>query len=263
MIATRAALSKKRPFRLGIAKSFVFDFAPSASSETLTSTEESDTFHASRDSSLLKSHSAEPTPAAASSPPLSASTVPTDKPFVLPPSAFSSAENLSATLDELLSQTRDGVAEIWVPAKALSSGSFSGTNAEHITTAGGDLSTSTDKETSAQSDQRTSSTGSTSSLISTPTSSLIHLDTNGLEVKCVKVKELSPRADNGTHLPAELLDKMSPHTVGTSLKSAQIQAKPSGGGTFSLASRGLIKASANADVKALSELLADEHPDSE
>ena len=270
MFGSRAALSKPQSFRLGIAKSFVFEFA-----------QPGDMFSPASGSSMVA------TPRLTSAGGKSAApnektfmrTSVADSPTVLSPSSFASAEMLSAALDSALSHvTTDGtVADIWVPAKALLLPSAAALLVKDLTFEGelasGTCALDNDDDINRFQEQGCNPDDSAMTEVTdrhvagsgeNVPNLLKQWEARGLHVERVSLRELSPRADSGTHLPASLARKMSPHVRDTKVdKTRPEEMGRTGYGRSSLASPKLIHASANADFVALKEALLSAHPDDE
>lgn len=151
-------------------------------------------------------------------------------PIVLSASSFASAETLNAALDKHIQEGQ--TTEIWVPASVL--------NPPSQTTEKGPIplllgATPTDNLPIAR----------------PPSSSLVEWKTH--DVQSVKAHELSPSALGGTHLPSELVSKMSPSSL--SMSTTSNKTTP--------ASQRLIQASTNADQPLLRAALEEADPNDE
>ena len=285
MFLTKAALSKTRTLRLGIAKSFVFEFAPSASSEPGAKVAHGNVASQPLAASLTSSHLTEPGVAlttAATAPSLSylphhAHNYAARPPIVLSPYTFTSAEKLSEVLDRVLSPAENdsGVADIWVPAKAAASllgedlgevvimDGASANNAHNII--------NNLKQGESENHASYHNTSALAGICGPEADDTIEnllnrWDAQGMPVQHVSAWELSPHADSsGVHLPAALVQKMSPHvrSADTAGGAGADKMGQTGDSRTSLASSGLINASANADRIALREVLLGAHPDDE
>ena len=236
MFVTKVALSTMRSFRLGVAKSFVFELV-SSESLSLTSAVPSKCTSKATQVSVVSEGAGKGA-------------------SVLPPGSFSSAEKLGEALEKAVALEDDGVANIWVPAESLMVPSeFNIYNNKVQMNLLPDNSTSSNNDTRQLQNQ-----DNVEELTeSVPLSLLQEWDEKGFQH--ARARDLSPRADDGVHLPASLVQKMSPHCqAGNHAEKQEILENVS---EFSLASRGLIDAATNADVVALKDALLIAHPDDE
>ena len=211
MMATRVLRST---FRIGIAKSFAFELVATRPKPKPSSTETT---------SLALSNA---------------------QSIVLPPSSFTSAETLNATLDKHLQEGQ--TAEMWVPASALCSPSDMSSDSSPLL-----LESNTNATTNEMSLVQ-------SSLHVQPAQLLADWQSQGIE--SVAAKDLAPHADPNTHLPEELVQKMSPHHQQNNTRNSNNNTnKP----TKSIASQLLVAGATNADKDQLIQALLTADPNDE
>ena len=245
MITTTIARAFLSTFRLGIAKSFTFQLVPTKSTPQSSSPNLSlaaDTTNAN--TTQLQ----QPKP-----------------PIVLAPSSFSSAETLNATLDKHLVEGES--IEMWVPASILRppSDNFSGSPLllESIdTTLTSTASIKSSPTTTAPLAQRPQTLAEPIE----PEQLLAEWQSQGIE--SIAARDLSPHADPATHLPIDLLEKLSPHASprdqqGVRATATSTNKRSSAKVPIPLASQQLVFASSNAKKDLLMQALLTADPNDE
>ena len=245
MMATR---NLRSTFRLGIAKSYAFELVATRPTQSSPSPPSSDAL---------------PQPPATThsisiSTSTSTSTSNHHGSIVLAPSSFTSAGTLNAALDKHIQEGH--TVELWVPASALCTPSELSEGGSSPLLVNG-MNGNTNAQATLLPSQSNSSTTETFSLVSSQSSPsqpsqsvqlLAEWQSQGIE--SVAARDLGNHADPGTHLPEDLVQKMSPHH-----QSKGVQTKL----PITIASQLLVAASTNADLAKLTQALLQADPNDE
>jgi hypothetical protein len=224
MFPTRFLRVSTKSFRLGVAKSYVFELVeqnkdnescPTTGNNTTTSTTDIVSTKLMKDGR---------------------------QPVVLSPSSFASAETLNATLDKYIQEGQ--TINIWVPASVLRQPKNEN---EPL------LLNMTTRKNSTQDDK---TAAAVEAVANEETSLLVEWQAAG--VQSLAARDLSPRADGGTHLPGDLVRKMSPH-----YQQQEDNNNNTTSNTKNKASQLLVTASTNADKMLLLKALTDASPSDE